>query len=878
MRPCPAVALSLALLLATALAGSAAHGAMVVPPALSVTPDLVVAADGSGTHRTLQSALDSIPRDNRERRIVLIRDGRYLEKIRIDAPCVTLHGESRAGVRIEFAQAAEDFKAHPDALGIAVVNLAATASDCVIENLTIANTRGAVGPHAFALHSLADRTIIAGCNVWSDGADTLSPWRQEEAPPAVPVAGQPAPPAGGRTYLTGLDLRGSVDLLCPRGWCYIADSSITQVNPNATAAVWHDGALNPDMKFVLRRCRFDGPPGWFLARHHVDAQFYFVDCTFAATLRDRPPYRVIYPLAGGAASEADAARNRELGPRNRWGERSFYFNTHRAGGDYAWHADNLAAAPVPPAPDQVNASWTFGRTWDPERTQPPAVRRITAKGDSFAVEFTEVVTVKGTPALQLTNGARLGYASGSGTDTLRFTSSAAGSRAAAAGIDLNGGAIVVTEATAQLLAADLTLPAPSTELPAFPGAEGFGASTRGGRGGRVLLVTTLADDGPGSFRAACDAEGPRIVVFRVSGTITLRRPLTVSNPFLTIAGQSAPGDGICLRDYTFGVATHDVVVRYLRFRLGDATAQQTDSADFLPGATNCIYDHCSATWSIDECLSLSGNIFNVTVQWCLIGQPLHHSKHAKGPHGLGSLSRATGPVTWHHNLWLHTHSRNPRLGDNYGRPPYPLFDVRNNVVYNYIEAAAGLTQGNFGVNYVGNFIRPGPDTRTAHPIHVGFPSALEFHLRDNVVDGDEAQTTDNARMFNALAQDGKTQVRFRPTPFATAPVTTTPAREAFEMVLASAGASRPRRDRVDAQLVTDVRTRSGRVIDTQESVGGWPELASTPPPPDRDADGMPDAWETAHGLNPADAGDGSADRDSDGYTNIEEYLNALATH
>ena len=208
-------------------------------------------------------------------------------------------------------------------------------------------------------------------------------------------------------------------------------------------------------------------------------------------------------------------------------------------------------------------------------------------------------------------------------------------------------------------------------LPAFPGAEGFGATTPGGRGGRVIFVTNLEDGGPGSFRAACDAEGPRIVVFRVSGLITLATPIVIKNPYLTIAGQTAPGDGVCLRNYTFIVATHDVVVRYLRSRLGDVSAQEADSITLASGAHDVILDHCSATWSIDESLSLAGNVSNVTVQWCLIAEGLNHSKHSKGAHGYGSLSRANGPVTWHHNLWAHNNARNPRLGDNYGSPNPP---------------------------------------------------------------------------------------------------------------------------------------------------------------------------------------------------------------
>jgi hypothetical protein len=410
-------------------------------------------------------------------------------------------------------------------------------------------------------------------------------------------------------------------------------------------------------------------------------------------------------------------------------------------------------------------------------------------------------------------------------------------------------------------------------LPAFPGAEGFGSTTPGGRGGKVILVTNLDDSGPGSLRAACEAEGPRLIIFRVAGTIALQRPLTVKNPYLTLAGQTAPGDGICLRDYPFVVATHDVVVRYLRSRLGDVSGRQEDCLDFSYGASNSIFDHCSATWSIDECLSLSGNVSNVTIQWCLIGESLNQSKHQKGAHGYGSLARANGPVSWHHNLWIHNDARNPRLGDNYGRPPFPTFDVRNNVIYDYGATCSGLTQGRLKVNYVANYIRPGPSSRAPTPIRVGGPSDLRFHIRDNFFEGNDALTEDNARFFDRVEIDGQQQVQTVAEPFTAAPVTTVAAKAACELVLASVGASLPVRDAADARLIDEVRRRGGRIINSQSEVGGWPVLKTAVPPVDSDDDGMPDAWEIKQSLNPRDPADANADNDRDGYTNIEEFLN-----
>jgi hypothetical protein len=410
-------------------------------------------------------------------------------------------------------------------------------------------------------------------------------------------------------------------------------------------------------------------------------------------------------------------------------------------------------------------------------------------------------------------------------------------------------------------------------LPAFPGAEGFGSTTPGGRGGRALFVTNLDDSGPGSLRDACETKGPRLIIFRVAGTIALKRPITVIDAFLTLAGQTAPGDGVCLRNYPFVVATHDVVVRYLRSRLGDVSNHEGDCIDFYHGARNSIFDHCSATWSIDECLSLSGVVSQVTIQWCLIGESLNQSKHKKGAHGYGSLSRANGPVSWHHNLWIHNDARNPRLGDNYGRPPFPTFDVRNNVIYDYGTTCSGLTQGHLQVNYVANYIRPGPSSKAPTPIRVGGSSDLRFHIRDNIFEGNDVLTADNARFFDQVEIAGQRQVQTVAEPFPALPVTTVAAPAAYELVLASVGASLPVRDAADTRLIGEVRSRGGHIINSQSEVGGWPALKSAAPPVDSDHDGMPDEWEIKHSLNPRDASDANADNDRDGYTNIEEFLN-----
>lgn len=407
-------------------------------PDLPFTPDLTVALDGSGDFKTVQAALASLPADNRERIVILIKDGTYHEKIRIDAPYVTLRGQSRTGTRIEFPQGREDFSKKRDDLGFAVVNI--NADDCVLENLTIENTHGVIGVHAFAVYGRGDRTVITDSDIFSQGNDTLSLWNGDT----------------GRYYHARLKVRGSVDFICPRGWCFMRDSEIYEVNPNASAAIWHDGSKNRDQKFVLVNCTFDGVEGWRFARHHADAQFYLLDCTFSAAMRDLAPKRVIYPLNDGPATEADLKRNRELDAKNRWGERFYYFNTHRIGGDYAWHADNLTTADGSPTPEQITAKWTFAGTWDPENPVGPTIKSVTWNQGVATLVFSENVTVKGQPLLA-TNAGPAHYQSGSGSSKLVFKGVSA-HPATLQKLDLAGGAIVATEAAAHLRSADLTLP------------------------------------------------------------------------------------------------------------------------------------------------------------------------------------------------------------------------------------------------------------------------------------------------------------------------------------------------------------------------------------------------------------------------------------
>lgn len=447
---------------------------------------------------------------------------------------------------------------------------------------------------------------------------------------------------------------------------------------------------------------------------------------------------------------------------------------------------------------------------------------------------------------------------------------------------MNGTAFLLGKVSLFLIASLCPIglvPALARDLPAFPGAEGFGAYSQGGRGGRVLHVTTLDDSGVGSLRWAIEQDGPRTVVFDVSGTIGLRRELTISEPKLTIAGQTAPGDGICLRDASLVIAADDVVVRYLRCRLGDE-GRGGDALSISRGR-DILVDHCSASWSTDEVLSASTHrpsLSNVTVQWCFITEALN----PKG-HGFGSLIRGTGGArySFHHNLYAHNQGRNPRPG-NYDSNPHDedpeglLLDFRNNAIYNWGGRHAGYNADRVSVtslNYVGNYLVPGRNsTQNGVAYSTGSPFNRAY-FADNFYQGQSPADPWDLVHFKDDWSDSEIQAYKQSRPFPTLATHQQSAVSAFQKVLQSGGATLPRRDNVDTRIVDQVRNLTGRIINSQSEVGGWPTLSSTAAPQDTDRDGMPDSWEQQHGLAANDASDSSQDQDDDGYTNLEEYLN-----
>ena len=439
-----------------------------------------------------------------------------------------------------------------------------------------------------------------------------------------------------------------------------------------------------------------------------------------------------------------------------------------------------------------------------------------------------------------------------------------------------------------------------TEAIAFPGAEGYGRWATGGRGGTVYKVTNLHDEGEGSLRWALNKKGPRIIVFDVSGTIHLTSPLSIKSN-TTMAGQTAPGDGICIADHPVKLDGDNIIVRYLRFRMGDRYQDQGktvgaghDDALSAIGKKHILLDHCSLSWSTDEVLSVY-NGDSTTIQWCIISEPLNYSYHfEKGDsdfqhHGYGGIWGGRR-LTAHHNLFAHCLSRNPRFAGTRSAAE-ELVDYRNNVVYNWgNNNVYGGEGGNY--NLVNNYFKWGPSTAKNVRYRVVNPSRTEtisfgrYYVAGNFVDGAEEVSQNNrlgVHMGNG-GTEGDKDAALLAAPFSTAPVTTQPATEAFEAVLLLAGASF-KRDTLDQRIIKEVKTRTGRIIDVQGghphgtpydiSKKAWPALAALPAAPDTDGDGMPDQWELQQGLNARDAGDASRTSLHKHFTNIEVYINSI---
>jgi len=457
---------------------------------------------------------------------------------------------------------------------------------------------------------------------------------------------------------------------------------------------------------------------------------------------------------------------------------------------------------------------------------------------------------------------------------------------------------------------------PQAPIPAFPGAEGGGAYSFGGRGGKVIVVTSLEDSGPGTLREACETAGARIVVFNVAGIIRLKSPLIIRAPYITIAGQSAPGDGVCVAGETVWLDTHDVVIRYMRFRRGETWVGRRDDAIGGNPVGNIMIDHVSASWGLDENMSMYRHMYNdstgaieqklgtvnITIQNSIFSEALDTWNHSFGS-TLGGEN-----CTFMRNLWANNAGRNPSIGW------YGIFNFVNNVVFNWVHRSTDGGDYRALYNIFNNYYKPGPLTpNTSLKFRILKPesgrSKLPYqtygraYVTGNIIDGNERVTKDN--------WDGGVQIEERPDagpykpyikwdkPHPMPKITVMDAQSAYDYVLNGSGATLPVRDAVDTRVIHQVRTgevlynkdyvpsgtqfkhrrlaadsyKKGIITDIAQ-VGGYPEYKGTPYK-DADNDGLPDEWEIKVGLNSKDPGDAVRDRNGDGYTNIEEYLNEI---
>jgi pectate lyase len=439
------------------------------------------------------------------------------------------------------------------------------------------------------------------------------------------------------------------------------------------------------------------------------------------------------------------------------------------------------------------------------------------------------------------------------------------------------------------------------QVVAFPGAEGFGKYTTGGRGGETIWVTNLNDSGPGSFRAAATKKTKRIILFQVSGTIHLQTKLNIAGE-VTIAGQTAPGDGVCLADQSVLIAGNNIIIRYLRFRLGDKYQRDekingNGGDDAFGGSKrkNIIIDHCSMSWSNDEVFSVYAGD-STTLQWNLIAEPLNYSYHFETGdkdfenHGYGGIWGGKH-LSAHHNLFAHCVSRNPRFNGARLGAADELVDFTNNVIYNWQHNSVYGGEGG-KYNVTNNYYRKGPATSVKVKARIVNPTRNEqlyfgkFYVNGNIVDG-ESEVTKNNHL--GIHMDGNQQDKLNviaELPFVTETIPMQNAATAFLAVIDQVGASY-KRDTLDQRIIQDVLQRKGRIIDVQggythgvpfeQTLTAWPNLATASIAKDTDQDGIPDAWEILKGLDPRNSIDAQYFTLLNGYSNLEVYFNSIVT-
>ena len=844
--------------------------------------DIVVAKDGSGNYTSIQAAINSVPSNSTTRTTIYIKSGLYnTEKliVPVDKQNVTLLGESRTATIISYhiydcsggKCPAADAALWSSEITATSATFTVIGNGFKAENITFQNTAGAVG-QAQALTIRGDKTVFLNCDI-KGYQDTIWFWNN-----------------GKRAYFKGCLILGRTDYIYGGGIGFFDQCEIRS---------WGGG--------------------WITAPSTIETQkygfvFYKCNVTYvngsprtgddgAKVALGRPWHN--YPKVTWIYSDMTDMIN-PLGWPTIWNmsyaatsnklELFEYLNTG-VGANMSGRSKWAGIRKLEPSEVSLYERVTVlagSDNWDPVSTiskqdAGSSVQSINLGSPlvSFNYKWTNAVSVKitGLPAgikttIDETN------------KTVTFT-----------GTPIVDGVFVYTISTiggftTASHSGKITVIDNSAKIPSFPGAEGFGRYTTGGRGGKIFYVTNLNDSGTGSLRAAVEASGSRIVLFKVSGTIALAKDLRITNGDITIAGQTAPGDGICLKNYSLYVGANNIIIRYIRSRMGNALLNESD-AMWGRNTSNIIIDHCSLSWSVDETGSFYDNS-NFTLQWCILSESLKNSGHPKGAHGYGGIWGGQ-KASFHHNLIAHHDSRNPRLlGAKFtNKPEEALLDMRNNIIYNWgSNSTYGGEGGSF--NIVNNYYKPGPATKSGVTTRIFSPNAQAadtasllpegtwglFYINGNYMNNSTTVTNDNWKgVFPQPSTKGKSELQST-SAFSYGAVTTHSATTAFTQVLAYAGASL-KRDAVDNRVVNETKngtyTYTGSngsingIIDSQNDVGGWPAYNSTTAPIDTDGDGMPNTWETANGLNANDISDGPAYTLNSIYTNVEVYLNSLVS-
>lgn len=863
---------------------------------------LTVAADNTGDLCTVQGAIDQVPVSNTVRRIITVKAGTYTEIVYIPSTkaFITIRGESRDNSIVQYAN---NNSLNGVPTGNNRTSFGVDAADFALETITLHNTTPSGGSQAEALRLNGLRAIVNSVNLLSF-QDTLL--TQKSA------------------FITNSYIEGDVDFMWGNGATYFKDTELKALrNAGYYTQIRNVSGVAGNTYVNCRLTKGAGvTSGNYLGRIDPDT-FPFSQVLWIDTKMDTHMAPV-----GWLFNTPDLPETPANYPNIKYCE----YNSTALDG--VTPIDVSARHPISCQLSAVDADfWRIPANtlagWVPDETLTAAVSltdlNYTYDGSARSATVTTdpagltvVVSYNGSATLPVNAGSypvvatvtSAGY-HGSATGTLVISPAAATVTLSNLTQNFDGSPKIATVVTNPLgvttvvtyngsitppsaignYAVLATVSDPNysgsatgnlnirSTVKAFPEAEGTGAYAIGGRGGDVYHVTNLNDSGTGSLRNGIQsATGPRTIVFDLGGTIYLDSRLDINKPFLTLAGQTAPGDGITVAGFTTVVdSTQHVVIRYMRFRGGDirCPAMQGDAL-WVDKSRDVIIDHVSASWSIDESLSVTESD-RVTVQWSMITESLNLSCHLEGRHGFGSLIRyGDGKISFHHNLYAHHFNRNPRVGDNI------TLDFVNNVIYDWGTDASysgEITEGITKVNYVNNYLVAGPNTpanKRARAFNGGSPNTWIYqsgNLIDSNVNGIHDGTDTGWAMFvNLYTQQGGPLARWPgAAPEALPDINAHSAQEAYNLVLLNAG-NAVHRDAVDARIATELVNETGAMINSQTEVGGFPALNSPPAPIDTDGDGMPDQWEMQNGLNLNDPNDGPA-LAPNGFTNLENYLN-----